>query len=467
MYTPNNDLVFTAAFAGCLAGMAASGRNPTSITPADYNNTVATVGAFAQEFDTLWALTPAATLELQTIEEACEGAWSGRAPLDDPSGIVPATWQPLCQGIITIVQAGLAYYTAQSIPNPPAGGGADPLIKYTFYVGETIPATTTPNGTVSAPFPTLQAAIDYVLALSITDGQVSFILSAFQPLGSVIWNAAAGQANWNFECLGGLALIDTFAYDTGVNTPTNSIIFKSVAVADMTLAGGGTIEVKIQTLTMSDQDFDAAEIPGVDDTAWTGFPPRFIVTGGQFVNNWIASQTILEATHSYIGYPVGDFSLNMSLAEFTLGIDCAIQNCAIIVTSIPTTGPALGFISCSFSSLPSFTGPPLSFVADSTSLATFVSAGGTLAGGATVRFLDGLRNTQTMVAPPIVGAGFFQSTFTVPGAIVGQSATVNGAFTTSLGVYNSYVSAPDTVIISFCTVDGTPGETLDITITLF
>jgi len=138
MYIPNNAQVFTAAFAGCLAGMAASGRNPTSITPADYDNTVATVGAFAQEFDTLWALTPAATLELQTIEEACEGAWSGRAPLDDPSGIVPATWQPLCQGIITIVQAGLAYYTAQSIPNPPAGGGAPfagSLSTFNIFVG--------------------------------------------------------------------------------------------------------------------------------------------------------------------------------------------------------------------------------------------------------------------------------------------------------------------------------------------
>ena len=122
MYTPNNDFIFTAAFAGCLAGIGASERVPVSGLPSDYDVAVNIAGAFAQEFDTLWALTPAATLQVTTVQEACEATWSGRTPIDDGLTYIPATWTTLCSAIIAMIQAGVDYYTANGIPNPSAGG---------------------------------------------------------------------------------------------------------------------------------------------------------------------------------------------------------------------------------------------------------------------------------------------------------------------------------------------------------
>jgi len=126
MYTPNNDFIFTAAFAGCLAGIGASERVPVSGLPSDYDVAVNIAGAFAQEFDTLWALTPAATLQVTTVQEACEATWSGRTPIDDGLTYIPATWTTLCSAIIAMIQAGVDYYTANGIPNPSAGGAGPP-----------------------------------------------------------------------------------------------------------------------------------------------------------------------------------------------------------------------------------------------------------------------------------------------------------------------------------------------------
>ena len=67
-YTPANVDVYVAAFAGAMSGMGVSGRALTSSQAATYTVSSNQAGAFAQQFDTLWAATTPTTTEL-TIEQ--------------------------------------------------------------------------------------------------------------------------------------------------------------------------------------------------------------------------------------------------------------------------------------------------------------------------------------------------------------------------------------------------------------
>jgi hypothetical protein len=122
-YTVKNANVFTAAFSGALAGILVSGKMPTGGNPLSYTTAMNVVGAFAQQLDTVWGSVAAASLELQSIEEASESLFQNRAPVANASTTNPLTWDKECRAIIAMVQAAEAYYSANSLPNPSAAGG--------------------------------------------------------------------------------------------------------------------------------------------------------------------------------------------------------------------------------------------------------------------------------------------------------------------------------------------------------
>lgn len=128
-YVPNNTLIFTAAFAGALAGMGASDRVPTDSNPADYAGLATVAGAFAQAFDTEWAASPSNVLNIQATQELCEVAWQDRSPGANPDEngnpspfLNPATYTGLVKALIAIIRSGENYYAAQGIV-PPSGSG--------------------------------------------------------------------------------------------------------------------------------------------------------------------------------------------------------------------------------------------------------------------------------------------------------------------------------------------------------
>ena len=128
MYIPNNQAIFIAAYAGALAGMGVSDRVVTDTNPSDYSGLASVAGAFAQCFDQLYP-GPVNTLSVQTVEEICETAWQERSPNAQAPFLTPATYTPLCNALIAILQAGLAYFTAQGVsPNVPGSGGSLPLM---------------------------------------------------------------------------------------------------------------------------------------------------------------------------------------------------------------------------------------------------------------------------------------------------------------------------------------------------
>jgi len=130
MYVPNNLAIFTAAFAGALAGMGAANRVPTDSNPIDYTGQTNVAGAFAQELDTQWGAAPSNTLSVTAIEQLAETAWQDRFVNDVPPFNLPSNYTSLCQALVAIAQAGGTYFTTEGItPAPsPSGGGVTSVI---------------------------------------------------------------------------------------------------------------------------------------------------------------------------------------------------------------------------------------------------------------------------------------------------------------------------------------------------
>jgi hypothetical protein len=123
-YVPNNPAMYVAAYAGALAGMGASDRFPTDPVPAHYNTLASIAGAYAETFDTLWALSPTSTLDIEACQELSEVAWQDRAPQSIPPVFILIE---LCLALIAMIRAAEAYFASQGIvpPLPPSGGGAN------------------------------------------------------------------------------------------------------------------------------------------------------------------------------------------------------------------------------------------------------------------------------------------------------------------------------------------------------
>lgn len=121
-YTPNNSLVFNAAYVGAYAGIVAA-SNYLSVTNSSlYNNRATYAGAWAQCFDTLWGATAPNSLQLDSIETESFGLWSSRPPFpDSPKSTVfstASTYTALCNALIASITASSNYFSGQGITPP-------------------------------------------------------------------------------------------------------------------------------------------------------------------------------------------------------------------------------------------------------------------------------------------------------------------------------------------------------------
>lgn len=119
-YSPFNESVFDAAFAGALAGMQAPGTN---ITAASYFGLAQLATSFAQTFDSEWhtngANTPPTILQTQAIQSECEAAFLGRAGLPTATWATPGAFTVSCDAIIATVNEGTAYLGSIGYASPP------------------------------------------------------------------------------------------------------------------------------------------------------------------------------------------------------------------------------------------------------------------------------------------------------------------------------------------------------------
>lgn len=151
-YTPQNKTVYTAAYAGAIAGIAASQRTPTDSVPTDTPTVgeAALAGAWAEELDTQWAGASSSTLDVLSIEECSAAVFIGNCPPAVQPFTTPSNWSVPVAAVIAIVKAGEAYFTSQGVtPDPwPTGGGGSGTTGPTGPTGHT--GSTGPTGTTGA-----------------------------------------------------------------------------------------------------------------------------------------------------------------------------------------------------------------------------------------------------------------------------------------------------------------------------
>ena len=200
MYVPQNLTIFTAAFAGALAGMGSSGRVITDPIPADYSSYTDAAGAFAQAIDTTWGVTPATELDVQAMEECCESSFQGRSPPVGAPFNLASNYTGLAAAIVALVQEGDAYYASQGIVSPVVDGSA--AFQLVWYVDEingndsnngATPATAkkTP-GAVTFALRTMQTGVNYQMFLL---SDISTANAVFKPSFVSLPNEDAVQAN--------------------------------------------------------------------------------------------------------------------------------------------------------------------------------------------------------------------------------------------------------------------------------
>src|SRR5271157_570118 len=160
-YTPINTKVFTAAYAGAIAGMAVSGwiTDPTS---ADYSNATIIAGAFAQSFDTIWNDSAALnSLELAAITAIVQTDFNGRGPgpFNSPTYQSPHNWNSAAAACIALVLECDIYFAGQGITPPTPGGGNFVNLSNVIFVdgGTTV---TSQTGNIEAPYSTIQEGIN-------------------------------------------------------------------------------------------------------------------------------------------------------------------------------------------------------------------------------------------------------------------------------------------------------------------
>src|SRR5271165_6910677 len=123
MYTPLNIISFSAAYAGAVAGMGASGRIITDPTSADYLGVCNVALAYAESFDTVWGATLPTTYEALAIDQASAGVLQERNPPDGLPFTLASEWTGLVTAVIALIKEGDFVLTGQGITSPAWGGG--------------------------------------------------------------------------------------------------------------------------------------------------------------------------------------------------------------------------------------------------------------------------------------------------------------------------------------------------------
>lgn len=124
-YTAKNIQIFTAAYAGALAGMGVSDRVITDTNAANYAGVAAVAGAFSQAVDTAWGdVRSTSLLDVEAMQCISEAYWQNRAPQATPTNLNVASYAVAALAIIALITAGEGYFSAEGLTPPPIPSGS-------------------------------------------------------------------------------------------------------------------------------------------------------------------------------------------------------------------------------------------------------------------------------------------------------------------------------------------------------
>lgn len=189
MTLPINNQVYTAAYAGALAGMGVGSRMLSA------NTSIASLaGAWASSFDAVWnSATQIDQLQHDAIQNASTAAWLSLSNiLVDSTTLAPATYTNQIQQIVAQIAAGESYFTSQGNTPPPYGGGGsiNPLMAALVFVA----TLATPGISQAAPAGTGNQT-GYTTTLSAQNGQTNNPGQGGQGGNYVIQGGAGGGSS--------------------------------------------------------------------------------------------------------------------------------------------------------------------------------------------------------------------------------------------------------------------------------
>lgn len=156
-YTPVNLNVYTAAYAGAIAGIGIpSGAFIINPNQSSYVPVTVVATAFAQAFDTAWGATPEANLyDIEAIAEACCNTFvkgSGAPMTGDVT--TQDNWTIVATAIVALIKAGDGAATTGGITFPPVGSGGGGPVPQQYWVAPW-GSDTTGTGSIFLPFHTI------------------------------------------------------------------------------------------------------------------------------------------------------------------------------------------------------------------------------------------------------------------------------------------------------------------------
>lgn len=288
---------------------------------------------------------------------------------------------------------GRGRYATETYPEGQRAGGGPPAaplepILIELWVGVMTTPPATPNGSIEAPFPTLQAAFDFVTALPAgANTKVTYLLNS-GPEPAVSTTPSAGHHNI-------IGLDERTDMGTLIVTPAEggTLTLSTRNLAGNIFVSGATTGHIFLTITNDAAGvggLQAADISLGEDGDWGGTIDLVWVNG--FVQGCISRGT---RARFY------DCQIPNQGAVVCLAIDtcanCDIgSNNTIQVTDVPN---GLGFVGCNFHDGPTqFDGPPGCVVLDPQSGLTFSTAT-LLTSGASTNLAADVGDVLTVVAP--------------------------------------------------------------------
>jgi len=248
-YSPLNINVYTAAYAGAVAGCGIpTGAFITDPVSNDYGPNISVAVAFAQAVDTAWGASPANTYDIEAITDAADNLFA-RGPGCPIGGVIvtQANWTIVATALVALIRKGDSVATAGGIVFPFGGVAPSFTITQELWVAASWGSDTTGDGSIFNPFQTIAHAQSVITDASgsklyeiiLYPGQYTenIAIKAFTKIVGFDPTQSVLNSTYPAELSGNISLGTSFATTTAIAWITNCEISGLNVHIDFVAAG--------------------------------------------------------------------------------------------------------------------------------------------------------------------------------------------------------------------------------------
>ncbi len=438
-YTPKSTPVYLAALGGFIAGIATQSVDTKADDYAVYSQMA---DVWAQQVDqTFFTQIGAPTgFQIQTLLDAAEAMWENKSPLPASAAFAAGNYSQLASAIVARVKQANAQVVSEGVdPNNTGGGGggggsSTPLTHGQWIDGSTVTAPATQNGFIGTPWSTIQKWLSGMPAsASAADSgaiQIGFLTPSAagmyteNPVVPAYRSVELHGMDGVSEIIGNFTCANTLAGAGATPAPTLVFqIYKNLLIdGSFTFTDDGTVPAIL--CFEADTTLESEVAFAITTTGATAIAD--IILANELAPSGVTSTA--NATGAIVAiYLVGTVG-NCTCQAMQVAY-AGLSGTAYTVNASATCNVAYSL----FSGVnPVLTGGTWNM--DQMSYNSFIGAGGTLAGGATIVVAP---YTNFLTAPTAMGAG---------AAVVGAPGASNNFLVTLTGAQPQYTTNPTPVL---------------------